>query len=261
MKHRRWFIITAGILVTLSATAYFIHYLIFGDPHHIFIYLLGDIAFVPLEVLFVVIVIERLIARHEHHKVLEKMNMLVGTFFSELGTELLGKLTDGLKNKSEIRSIITVNADWRLKQYRRAIRTTASFDCDFDMQGMNLPALRDFLASRRDFMVLLLANPNLMEHDRFTNLLWAVFHCQEELAARKSLESLPQSDFDHLAGDLRRVYVQLTAEWLHYCRHLQVAYPYIFSIVTRTHPLQENPDPIVSSPQDSVKAHGPMTHL
>lgn len=95
-------------------------------------------------------------------------------------------------------------------------------------------------------MILLLANPNLLEHDRFTNLLWAVFHLQEELAARKSLENLPQSDSDHLAGDVRRVYAQLTTEWLHYCRHLQAAYPYIFSVVTRTHPLQDDTDPTVS---------------
>ena len=46
----------AAILIALSATMYAIHYLIFSDYHHIFIYLVGDIAFVPLEVLFVVIV-------------------------------------------------------------------------------------------------------------------------------------------------------------------------------------------------------------
>lgn len=110
MKHRRWLITTALILVALSATLYGIHYLIFGEFHHIVIYLVGDIAFVPLEVLLVVVVIERFMARHEHHKMLEKMNMLVGTFFSELGTELLGRLTEGLENKSEIRPRIAVDA-------------------------------------------------------------------------------------------------------------------------------------------------------
>jgi len=32
---------------------------------------------------------------------------------------------------------------------------------------------------------------------------------------------------------------------LRYCRHLQSAYPYIFSIVVRTHPLQAHPDAVV----------------
>ena len=30
---------------------------------------------------------------------------------------------------------------------------------------------------------------------------------------------------------------RLTVQWLLYCRHLQTAYPYIFSIMMRTHPL------------------------
>jgi hypothetical protein len=34
--------------LALSAVLYFVHYLVFGDIHHIFIYILGDLAFLPL---------------------------------------------------------------------------------------------------------------------------------------------------------------------------------------------------------------------
>ena len=243
MRRHRWLLVTAAILVTLSAIVYGIHYLIFDDYHHIFIYLIGDIAFVPLEVLLVVVVIERLLARHERRGLMKKMNMLIGTFFSELGTELLGRLTHGVEDKAEIRPRIAVDAAWRPGDYRKALEFARSFAYGFDAAGMDLTVLRDYLVAKRDFLVLLLANPNLLEHDRFTDLLWAVFHLQEELAARGKLDDLPESDLDHLAGDLRRVYAQLTAEWLHY---LQTAYPYIFSIVMRTHPLQESPSPTVA---------------
>ncbi|MHC4479626.1 MAG: hypothetical protein ACYS8K_05200 [Planctomycetota bacterium] len=64
-------------------------------------------------------------------------------------------------------------------------------------------------------------------------------------AARKSFEDLPDTDFEHLAGDVERVYSQLTEAWLRYCEHRQSAYPHIFSILARTHPLQEHPDPTV----------------
>jgi len=246
LKRHGWLFATAAILVALSATIYGMHYLIFGKAHHIFIYLVGDIAFVPIEVLLVVVVIERLLARHERHRLMEKMNMLIGTFFSEVGTELLGRLTSGVKDESEIRSRIAVEADWRPQDYRKAVQVAKSFKYSIDAGEMDLPALRDWLAGKRDFVVLLLANPNLLEHDRFTGLLSAVHHLHEELAARESLEGLPKSDLDHLAGDIRRVYAQLTTEWLHYCRHIQTAFPYIFSIVTRTHPLREAPSPTVA---------------
>ena len=65
MKRRSWLILTAALLLTLSAVVYTVHYLVFHDAHHVFIHLLGDIAFVPIEVLMVVLVIERLLSRRE----------------------------------------------------------------------------------------------------------------------------------------------------------------------------------------------------
>ena len=67
----------------------------------------------------------------------------------------------------------------------------------------------------------------------------------EELAARPALDGLPPSDLKHLEGDVQRVYGALAAEWLRYGRHLQRAYPYIFSVIVRTHPLQDHPSAIV----------------
>ena len=45
MKHFRWQIILGLSLIVLSAFFYLIHYVIFKDTHHIFIFMIGDIAF------------------------------------------------------------------------------------------------------------------------------------------------------------------------------------------------------------------------
>jgi hypothetical protein len=90
------------LLLFLAACLHGLHYVIFRDAHHLFIYLLGDIAFVPLEVLLVVVIVERLLERREKQAVMEKMNMLVGMFFSEAGTSLLGDLTESLANGEEL---------------------------------------------------------------------------------------------------------------------------------------------------------------
>ncbi len=76
------FIILAVILIAISALVYFVHYLIFRDVHHIFIYLVGDLAFLPLEVFLVVIVIERVLARREKQAIMQKLNMEVGAFLA-----------------------------------------------------------------------------------------------------------------------------------------------------------------------------------
>ena len=66
------------LLILLSVIFYVIHYVIFRDPHHIFIYLIGDIAFVFFEVLLVTLIIEKLLRERERQNRLEKLNMVIG---------------------------------------------------------------------------------------------------------------------------------------------------------------------------------------
>ena len=245
MKRHAWLVATAAILIALSAAAYGVHYLAFRDAHHIFIYLIGDIAFVPIEVLLVVLVLERMLSRREKQLTLQKLNMVIGTFFSELGTELLGRLTGYVENRDEMRSHLDVQSDWSDQDFKRAADIVRTFDDKMTMTSSDLHSLRTTLLDKRGLLLTLLANPNLLEHERFTNLLWAIFHLTEELVARDSLDDLPESDLTHLAGDIKRAYSILTVEWLLYCQHLQKAYPYIFSIVVRTHPFQDEPCPVV----------------
>ena len=91
----------------------------------------------------------------------------------------------------------------------------------------------------------LLNNPNLLEHDSFTDLLWAVFHLTAELAHRKDLGSLPETDCEHIAGDIKRAYSSLAHEWLNYMKHLKNNYPYLFSLAIRTNPFDVNASPVV----------------
>ena len=245
MKQHRWLIATAAALISASAVLYGVHYLIFHDYEHIFIYLVGDIAFVPIEVLLVAIILERLLARHEKQRLLHKLNMLTGTFFTEVGVKLLGELTDCIDNRDEVRPHLAVDASWTPKDYKRSLEFARTFNYEVNPARMNLPALKETLLAKRDFLLLLLANPHLLEHERFTDLLWAIFHFAEEVSSRGTLDGLPDSDRRHLAGDAKRIYALLTCEWLLYCRHLQHAYPYIFSIIVRTHPLQDHPSAIV----------------
>jgi hypothetical protein len=53
------------------------------------------------------------------------------------------------------------------------------------------------------------------------------------------------ADEAHLAVDIRRAYNALLAEWILYVEHLKADYPYLFSLVVRTHPFQEAPSAVV----------------
>lgn len=84
-----------------------------------------------------------------------------------------------------------------------------------------------------------------MEHESFTNLLWAVFHFTEELSHRKNLKKLPGSDLKHLSGDIQRSYNLLVDQWLDYMSYLKNNYPYLFSLAMRTNPFDEKASPVV----------------
>ena len=221
------------------------HFFIFRDLHHIFIYLLGDLAFLPLEAFLVVIVIERILAHREKQSMLQKMNMVIGAFFSEVGNRLLSDLIGHFDNREEISRNLNINADWTVKDFKRADAFAYHLKIDLDVRRIDLAGLKTFLAQKRMYLLTLLENPNLLEHDRFTDLLWATTHLDEELEARPSLDNLPESDLEHLAGDIQRMYDHLASEWLDYVVHLKSSYPFLYSLVLRTHPFQQQPSPVV----------------
>jgi hypothetical protein len=245
MGRYSYFIKSAVIFIILSAFTYFIHFLIFRDLHHIFIYMVGDLAFLPLEVFLVVIIIERILIRREKQVMLQKLNMVVGAFFSEVGSRLLGDLLGHFDNRAEISGNLNVTEDWTPLDFKRAAAYAYNLQIDLDCRKMDLEGLKAFLSQKRTFMLGLLENPNLLEHDRFTDLLWALTHLDEELQARPSLKDLPEKDLQHLAVDIQRMYDHLSSEWLDYVKHLRSNYPFLYSLVLRIHPFQEHPSAIL----------------
>ena len=241
-----WQITLGLVLVALSAAIYYVHYLIFRDPHHIFLYLIGDIAFVFIEVLVVTMILHRLLTAREKRSMMKKMNMVIGAFFSEVGTDLI-KLCCGFDTSScAIAKELVVTNQWSDKEFLRIRRQAAAYSCGVDCGRGDLPALKEFLTKKRDFLLALLENPNLLEHETFTDLLWAVFHLTEELVHRKGLKDLPVKDYEHIAGDIKRAYTLLITEWLAYMNHLKTDYPYLFSLAMRTNPFDPAASAVVS---------------
>lgn len=77
---------------------------------------------------------------------------------------------------------------------------TSEYRGNIDLAKVNLGQLEMFLRDRRGVLVSLLQNPNLLEHESFTESLMAVFHITEELAAR-DLTALSQEDRQHRTGE------------------------------------------------------------
>ena len=126
-----------------------------------------------------------------------------------------------------------VKGEWSDQQFSAVSKRVRSYDYEIHYSESDLEALKTFLMGKRKFLLGLLENPNLLEHETFTELLWAVFHLSEELAVREDLQHLLPSDGIHIAGDIQRAYTILIVEWLAYMKHLKQDYPYTV-LVRRT---------------------------
>lgn len=246
IRNLSWRVRLGIFLILLSVLLYFSNYLIFGDIKHTLFYLDIELAFIPLEVLFVVLIIEWAIGEREKRNLLQKLNMVIGSFFSEVGMDLLRGISNFDSKTDKIRKKLIMTDNWTEEDFLNASERIKSYNYNVNLGKNNpesliyLQELKTFLIGKRNFMLRLLANPNLLEHDSFTDLLWAVFHLTEELENREDLNNLPKADYNHLTKDTERAYELLVYEWLQYMEHLMNNYPYLFSLAIRTNPF--NPD-------------------
>ncbi|WP_281876030.1 hypothetical protein [Geobacter hydrogenophilus] len=227
----------AAIMLFASLILYAVDYFIIGRAEDVAVGFLGNFAFLPVYVLFVTLMIERVLKERERIALRQKLNMVIGIFFSEVGTELVRILSRFITEPDELGARLKVRPQWQERDFREADVFVASAELRIDSRRGDLAQLGSFLAGKRDFMLRMLENPNLLEHDEFTDLLWAVFHLTDELMSRRALEALQPPDLDHLSGDMKRAFGHLVREWLIYMQHLKKDYPYLFSLAVRMNPL------------------------
>ena len=236
MNGNRWPVIMGSALVATAALLYFLQYELFGDARSVYQGLVGNMAFLPVYVLFSTMMLDTLIRKREKGILLKKLNMVIGVFYTEVGTPLLERFTQFDPDADTLRQSLKDGRSWSEADFARLAdalgRHPYAVDCDLADMG----ALREFLLGKRTFLLGLLTNPNLLEHDTFTDLLWAVFHLVEELDHRAPGYRPVGDDAAHLANDARRAYMLMASDWLAYMHHLKGDYPYLFSLALRTNP-------------------------
>ena len=201
-----------------------------------------------IEVLLVTLIIHSVLEKREKKARLEKLNMVIGVFYSEVGTKLLEILSRWDPEIESIQKELVVEGKSAPKKFGRICKYLKQHDYNIESEKPDWDTVKAFLMTKKDFLLRLLENQNLLEHESFTDVLWAVFHLAEELEARKSLLGLPDADHKHLSNDVKRVYGQLALQWLKYMEHLKSSYPHLFSLSLRTNPFDRSATPII---QDS----------
>jgi hypothetical protein len=241
----RWKLIIATGLILLSLVLFTAHYLIFHDEHHLLIFFVGDLAFIPIEVLVVTLIIDQMLESREKQRKMEKLNMVIGTFFSTIGTPLLTRLAGADESIGPVKERLVVSDEWNNAMFKDVSKCLGDYSCNVSTARIDLVTLRSFLIDHEEFLMRLVENPMVFEHESFTDLILALNHLTEEVKARGDLSLLPPSDISHLSNDIQRVYAQLIREWIKYMEYLKDHYPYLFSLAMRKNPFDESASVIV----------------
>ena len=173
--------------------------------------------------------------------------MVIGLFFSELGTPLLSHVTRYDPEIELLRKNLLVKGNWSNKDFVDVKKLIQRHSFEVDSQALRLEEMHALLEKKGNLLLRLWENPNLLENESFTALIRAVFHLKEELLHREDLMHLPASDLAHIAGDINRVYVLIVSQWLDYMKHLKDYYPYLFSLAMRTNPFDQAASPTITA--------------
>ena len=239
-----WKVKFSILMVVLIIIIYGSNYLVLGDAEHIISYIWTHLGFIPVDILLVAFLLDEIIEKKEKESMLEKLDMLMSTFFSEVGNELITQLSSVNKYNTNTENLKSIK-NWDEKDYDNKLAELKDVSIDFsadltpEQREEFLENLRTLLVNKREFIINLINNPNLLEKEEFTGLINAILHLDEELEHRTDLALVNDTDFGHLNGDMQRVYNKLVYEWVYYLKYLYKHYPYMIALIIRTNPFDE----------------------
>ncbi len=249
-KRLIWELRVMGVLVSISLALYSLNFLLFRDMHHILFWSLTSISFLPISALIITLLINRILTARDKALRFDKLNMLIGLFFSDMGNDLLVFFSNADPDALFLSTNFGSPEPWSALQRREVPGILRKHEFKVPGSRKKLAELKAHLLPHKNILMRLMENPNLLEHEQFTQLLRAAFHLLEELAYRENLEMTSDADVRHLCGDMQRTYGLLVREWVLYMIHLQQNFPFLFSLAVRTNPLDRSA--AVMIPEDGL---------
>ena len=231
MKRLNFYIKVSIVLILLSTIMFYLHYLVFGQGENTAYYSFMNLCFIPINCLFVTIVLEKLIEAKEKKERIDKLNMLVGIFFTELGYKLMHEI---IKGDKEAKNLIV-----SFKQLDDVELKIIKYNYDIDINQIDVGCIKELLLNNNNLLINLISNENLHQHEVFTDLLMAVIHLRDEILFMEK-HGTRQIDMNHLENDINRVYKNITIQWINYLKYLKINYPFLYNNAIRVNPYKFN---------------------
>ncbi|WP_052310796.1 hypothetical protein [Methanoregula formicica] len=113
--------------------------------------------------------IESMIDERERRSQFEKLNMIIGLFFSEVGTNLLKIMSSSDPAAAEIRSALVVSNNWIDADFSKARTLIEKHTYTIDSCAVPMDELYQFLKEKKGFLLMILDDVVAMLNAAFTS--------------------------------------------------------------------------------------------
>lgn len=229
MKHKS--IIMLGAMLTIfSALLYFVNYLFFGDADHLLKVFGEELAFMPIYIFITAVVAEHLLNRSQRNEISRRTNSLIGTFFNEIGYDIIRILTKYDSNFSKLDLQIHFENGFSTETIKN-IKKIADTHIYGAPEGIgDVLEIGQLMNEKKDFLLIMMSNASLIEKDEFSKLLLSVNHIYEALKTIGDSSNMEQELIDHLHSDLQNMYRYLIGVWSGYLSMIEKEDPYLYKI-------------------------------
>jgi hypothetical protein len=207
--------------------------LIFKRTSDTFFYIFQDMIFLPINAIIVSFILGNMIRENEKKERKSKTIILINEFYAESGEDIIIYLNKFIVNLNDVANCIDIKTDWAIADFSKVANKVSDLKVKFNITDEDLDSLYIKLLSKKLNILRLFENQSILEHDQFTEMLWAVYHLFEELRNRNNMPDINEKDIEHIKIDLRRAYITLVKEWILYMQNLKFSYPYLFSLSVR----------------------------
>lgn len=149
-------------LLLASFSIYMIQIVKFQDIRNTAFYFLQDVAFLPVQIAIVTVAIGKILNQREKRERLKKTNIMLSTFFSEVGNDLLEQLHALNATPRELEAYLVVDKAWDNRKFKMAALNIQNYNFDIHCIASDFINLKQNLVEKRYVILLMLQNPNLL---------------------------------------------------------------------------------------------------
>jgi len=224
------------MLLLFSVVLYFLNFLLYGDAHHLMELFTEELAFMPVYVFITAVFAERMLSRSEKAEMFRRTNALVGTFYNEIGYDLVKKLIKFDSNFDRLKAEISIDNGLDSSKVKAIHKLAETYTYGATKGKEDILEIGELLSAKKDFMLIMMSNASLLQKDEFSELLLSVNHIHEALKTIDDISAISDDLIDHFHSDLEKAYRCLIGVWVSYLSFIKKEDQYLYMLAVAKNP-------------------------